>query len=692
MHQTQRIVIVAVGTYGDVLPLLAVARRLREQWAEVTPSRRQVVFISHGSLLENLRHCGALPEMDDSTTVEWSRDWTPGLGLTEPAEAQQLAVELRKAARSNGLVLPRVSMSTEPTTPANFVRSDSDSSLSDESFTTAISRQWPSPKQRFPKVHDGEGSATDLLFAALDTAPIMHEASLRRRPSNGRSLSGFTAEASTIAEALVHVERLRPTAALIVNLFSVAAIHAAHISDVPALVISPSAPPAPSSASFMSQLRSDSLNDAAVEKAHQADTNTVCVPRAAETDTGSRESQMARQVVQRLSARNPFVVSLKDIHHWMWRLLLDDHGNIRRALGLSESIFDPPFADSPRDMPGIPVLYLMHPVLCADGEPWPPTCQCVGMPVLFPARDFTAEEDSVVPESCTRSGGATPRGPRRGESFFGDFGENAGCLLKVVRFGDDGRDFCFTASAEAMLKRPDFVNLPVRLIEEWLQKEPDHDKCFVFVTFGSMHSESAAVVPQIDTLVQVMLKATDGMAVKFLLHVPVHDAKGLALKTGHARSWDTKVLVILGVVNAEAIAAHPGCQALVCHGGAGITAMGVRHGVPMVVVPLMFDQFANAKALEWNGHGITSWTLSYWVRVTMRQAVPVNDTVFAVVNSAEWAAGRLVGALARVLADEPCKADLARQSKGTLRRPRQPDVPDGAAVAAEVVLRFIDFV
>lgn len=71
-------------------------------------------------------------------------------------------------------------------------------------------------------------------------------------------------------------------------------------------------------------------------------------------------------------------------------------------------------------------------------------------------------------------------------------------------------------------------------------------------------------------------------------------------------------------------------RVLVCHGGAGTVLAGLTAGVPLVVVPLFADQFANAERVEAVGAGVRvdlGPELDARVRDAVERALPLQSAV-----------------------------------------------------------------
>jgi UDP:flavonoid glycosyltransferase YjiC (YdhE family) len=83
----------------------------------------------------------------------------------------------------------------------------------------------------------------------------------------------------------------------------------------------------------------------------------------------------------------------------------------------------------------------------------------------------------------------------------------------------------------------------------------------------------------------------------------------------------------------------PQCDLLMTHGGNNTTCEGFHFGLPMIALPLFWDQYDNAQRLDGTGFGVR---------------LPTYD----------WTEGQLVGAVERLLADE----DLATRMRSNAAR------------------------
>ena len=165
---------------------------------------------------------------------------------------------------------------------------------------------------------------------------------------------------------------------------------------------------------------------------------------------------------------------------------------------------------------------------------------------------------------------------------------------------------------------------------------PGNDDPLVYLSFGSVAGQ--AHLPFFPGLYRAAIDALASLRARILVTVGA-GADPLALGSlppnVHVEKW----------VAHDAAARH--ASAIVCHGGFGSTLGALRHGVPLVVVPLFaFDQWANAAAVARAGAGIA---------LTARAATPdVFDLPTADTIS------RLGPAVARVL-DDPAYGREARR-------------------------------
>jgi len=123
---------------------------------------------------------------------------------------------------------------------------------------------------------------------------------------------------------------------------------------------------------------------------------------------------------------------------------------------------------------------------------------------------------------------------------------------------------------------------------------PGNDDPLVYVSFGTVAGE--AHLPYFPALYRSAIDALAPLPARIL--VTIGDGRdpaelGPPAANVHVERW----------VAQDRVAPH--AAAIVCHGGYGSTLVALRHGVPLVVLPLFSaDQWANAAAVARTGAGI----------------------------------------------------------------------------------------
>jgi UDP:flavonoid glycosyltransferase YjiC (YdhE family) len=102
----------------------------------------------------------------------------------------------------------------------------------------------------------------------------------------------------------------------------------------------------------------------------------------------------------------------------------------------------------------------------------------------------------------------------------------------------------------------------------------------------------------------------------------------------------------------------PQCDLLITHGGNNTTCEGFHFGLPMIALPLFWDQYDNAQRLRETGFGLR---------------LPTYD----------WTEEELLGAVDRLLADEGLAATMRQNAKAIRADP-------GRVKAAELLERLAD--
>jgi UDP:flavonoid glycosyltransferase YjiC (YdhE family) len=123
---------------------------------------------------------------------------------------------------------------------------------------------------------------------------------------------------------------------------------------------------------------------------------------------------------------------------------------------------------------------------------------------------------------------------------------------------------------------------------------PGNDDPLVYLTFGSV--TAGAHLPYFPALYRAAIDALAPLRARILVTIGDgrdHGELGALAPNVHVERW----------VPQDAVAAH--AAAIVCHGGYGSTLGALRHGVPLVVLPLFsVDQWANAAAVARVGAGL----------------------------------------------------------------------------------------
>ena len=135
------------------------------------------------------------------------------------------------------------------------------------------------------------------------------------------------------------------------------------------------------------------------------------------------------------------------------------------------------------------------------------------------------------------------------------------------------------------------ATIPSLPLADWWE---DEDRPLVYVTFGSV--TAAEHLPYYPDLYAAAIESLEPLDARVLVTLgEARDPRELGPlpRHVHVERW----------VPQDAIATH--AAAIVTHGGYGSTLGSLRHGVPLVVVPLFsVDQWANAAAVQRVGAGI----------------------------------------------------------------------------------------
>ncbi len=174
---------------------------------------------------------------------------------------------------------------------------------------------------------------------------------------------------------------------------------------------------------------------------------------------------------------------------------------------------------------------------------------------------------------------------------------------------------------------------------------PGNDDPLIYLSFGSIAGQ--AHLPFFPALYRAAIDALAPLRARILVTVgSVPDPVGLGPVPAnvHVEKW----------VAHDAVARH--AAVIVCHGGFGSTLGSLRHGVPLVVMPLFaFDQWANAAAVARAGAGI-ALTAERTTREVL--GLPAADTI-----------RQLAPAVARVLGDPAYGREARRIADATRALP-----------------------
>ncbi|XP_075976669.1 UDP-glycosyltransferase UGT5-like [Anticarsia gemmatalis] len=111
----------------------------------------------------------------------------------------------------------------------------------------------------------------------------------------------------------------------------------------------------------------------------------------------------------------------------------------------------------------------------------------------------------------------------------------------------------------------------------------------VYISFGSVVQASSMPADKVQEILEVMKQLPQRFVWKWEDQTLVYDKNKL-----HTASWLPQVDIL----------AHPKTLAFVSHAGNGGTTEAIHYGVPMVAMPVLGDQPANAAAIEESGLGI----------------------------------------------------------------------------------------
>lgn len=118
----------------------------------------------------------------------------------------------------------------------------------------------------------------------------------------------------------------------------------------------------------------------------------------------------------------------------------------------------------------------------------------------------------------------------------------------------------------------------------------------ILVSFGTAYDTSLMEIKQKQSIISTFRDFPD---YHFLFKISENDNETIKLVAGMDNIKLTKW------TPQPEILAHSRIRGFVTHGGANSVLEAAMNGVPMVVVPLFFDQFRNAKMVEYRGIGIS---------------------------------------------------------------------------------------
>eukprot|EP00884_Botryococcus_braunii_P016309 jgi/Botrbrau1/3361/Bobra.0337s0002.1 len=452
-----------------------------------------------------------------------------------------------------------------PTTAANFARIKYVSlppTRNWDARNASPSKSWISKSGPQTTRDQGSPATQPTNQAAAESTLKANPPDKRRRLSESISL-GLSGDSSlhwgqclkAAKEGLGLVEGKEPSTAdkfgpeeprrlVIHNLFALEAFHIAEFLGVPSLAASP-----------------------------------CLVPYGAPASFKSRFSASYPDLYAALCTALAGTITWADVEHWMWPLFTERWAPLRSALRL-------------------PLLPLSQ-VLTQETEP---------LPQLLSPPDTSRQPGVRLAESPRGGHGGDPGGCHaERHTGSGTVSTTGGARSVPLLYG----------ISEAVVDRPGYWPESVQLTGYW-NAEPSlsqplhaqrnfapsidlagaHMKHICF-DFGSMGRMGLLGVPH--HLVQSIRAALVKLDCRGVLLTGGWQALADAAKEVMQDREPHLEVLEEGVLHADVL---PACAALMCHGGAGTVAAGLRAGIPIIVCPLQFDQFFWGEKVEWMGVGV----------------------------------------------------------------------------------------
>eukprot|EP00920_Eleutheroschizon_duboscqi_P040527 GHVT01096979.1.p1 GENE.GHVT01096979.1~~GHVT01096979.1.p1 ORF type:complete len:759 (-),score=50.03 GHVT01096979.1:3904-6180(-) len=333
-----RVVVVAYGTLGDVLPLYSCAIRIARS-AENGEETATVPNIPPpcGNRTTDESPFLSAPADEHYPIRSFTKAKWPKIDvvfITHRCHVALIRAEfasLNVAANSQPLwtsgeqVPPNSPLNVNPQ-PVHFSSEIPPSVVKASPFESDIDRV---SARRSDTFYDGRGH--EVRFVAVDSPPLR---------ASGNAWPNTRAEVQCVEEAI----QGDPLANIVLfNFFATAAWHCAQKFQIPSIVVSPCLSPRQMPESFIGRLRDEEQHAAALLDAAEG-----------------HEPQPSRLVDWATAVKNR-TITWDDIRHWLWRLCVSDHGDIRQeVLGLPPSLFDSQAQGSASCLPmASPVLYLL---------------------------------------------------------------------------------------------------------------------------------------------------------------------------------------------------------------------------------------------------------------------------------------------------------------------------------------------
>ena len=139
------------------------------------------------------------------------------------------------------------------------------------------------------------------------------------------------------------------------------------------------------------------------------------------------------------------------------------------------------------------------------------------------------------------------------------------------------------------------IKKPKKLNEEFEKEMKKGKNGVILVSFGTAYDTSLMEVKRKKNIINTFRYFPDYYFL-FKISENDHEAKQLVTKTDNIKLFNwTPQSDILG---------HSRIRGFITHGGINSILEAAMNGVPMITVPLFFDQFRNAKMVEYRGIGI----------------------------------------------------------------------------------------